>query len=215
MDELPRVSSEHQELLLTLFEQCNEEFTVKISSSEPNGEYSVSDVRQLVEELELLEELSPNVFLITPKGLQIAKILQNKHLRKNILQKMTTEDYILALYYLTQGLEKKIVSMTSLARTLSLSNSTISEYIRTIEKEGLVSVKARKGVMLTEEGEKLAEQINHNRDVLMVFLQDILGIEPNQAEVESHILEHNISSDVIERLDKLNKQLTSKNINVR
>ena len=73
--------------------------------------------------------------------------------------------------------ETNIVSMTDIARYLGLSNSSISEYIRNIEKEGYLKVIPRKGVLLTSLGIKKVARLLEKRTTLVVFLNSILKID--------------------------------------
>ncbi len=144
---------------------------------------------------------------LTEEGWKYAKIIRNKRHKAIIFKKMTSEDYLIAIYELSEGTEN-IVSMSELARELGLSNAAVSEYIRTLDD--LVIVHERKGVQLTSTGRRLAEQVLETRDVLLRFFVDILGLDLDLAESEAHVLEHNFSPLVVERIKKLNKWLLEK-----
>ncbi len=150
-----------------------------------------------------LESNAEKVFL-TDEGWKQAKIIRNKRHKATIFKKMTSEDYLIAIYELSEGTED-IVSMSELARELGLSNAAVSEYIRTLED--LVIVHERKGVQLTTTGKKIAEQVLETRDTLLRFFVDILGLDIDLAESEAHVLEHNFSPLVVERIKMLNKWL--------
>ena len=162
-----------------------------------------------------------NYFTFTEHGLEFIKVIKNKQTRGSILKKMTLEDYVLAIHYLglsnneNEGKTDDIVSMTDLARYLGLSNSSISEYIRSIEKEGLVTVIPRKGVKLTQEGNELVLRLIEKRNFLFDFFHTILKIDSDLAEVESHVLEHNVSPILIERLKLLEFQLKKINFSLK
>ncbi len=141
---------------------------------------------------------------LTKDGWKHAKIIRNKRHKATIFKKMTSEDYLIAIYELSEGTED-IVSMSELARELGLSNAAVSEYIRTLDD--LVIVHERKGVQLTPTGKRMAEQVLETRDVLLKFFMDVLGLNLDLAESEAHVLEHNFSPLVIERIKRLNKWL--------
>jgi DtxR family Mn-dependent transcriptional regulator len=176
-------------------------------------DFPIDDLFTITEETGLIVvlEKEKKKFQFTEKGLVTAKILKNKSQRKSILQKMTSEDYLLAIDNITSSSKESLASMAELARSLSLSNSSISEYIRTMETDGTVDVIPRKGVKLTNMGREKVQHLKQKRDILLFFINKILQIEPDLAEVEAHILEHNTSSLLIERLKLLTRQLNDIN----
>lgn len=151
----------------------------------------------------MLDSNAEKVYL-TEEGWKQAKIIRNKRHKATIFKKMTSEDYLITIYELSEGTDD-VVSMSELARGLGLSNAAVSEYIRTLED--LVIVHERKGVQLTAAGRRIAEQVLETREVLLKFFVDILGLDLDLAESEAHVLEHNFSPLVIERIKKLTQWL--------
>lgn len=72
--------------------------------------------------------------------------------------------------------------------------------LRTLSEHGLVHLTGST-VRLTEKGAEKAAQVARKHAVLASFLTDVLGKQPEAASKEACILEHNISSETIERLD--------------
>ncbi len=214
MSNFPKINLELEELILQFYGLLNEKSEFETS------DYNSYAIDEFIE-LNLVKN-SPvaNHYSFTEHGLEFIKVLQNKQRRSSILKKMTLEDYILAIHYLNLNKNEKtngdnIVSMTDLARYLGLSNSSISEYIRSIEKEGFLVVIPRKGVTLTKEGEERVLRLIEKRDFLIEFLHSILKIDRDLAEVESHVLEHNVSPIVFERLKLLSIQLKKQNFSLK
>ena len=213
MSNFPKITTESEELLIRLYDSQNE-----------NSQFSYDGDSQNLEEFlnqGLIIKSKDQYFSFTILGLDFIKVLKNKKRRTSILKKMTLEDYTLAIYYLSisnkeiEDLNENIVSMTDLARYLGLSNSSISEYIRIIEKEGLLVVIPRKGVKLTNTGIESVKRLIEKRDFLFEFFKEILKIDNDLAEVESHVLEHNLSPIVFERLKLLVRQLAKENFTLK
>ena len=58
-------------------------------------------------------------------------------------------------------------------------------------------------VSLTESGERAANCIEKRRVLIREFLTDILGLDANAAELDACRMEHDISAEAAERLDKI------------
>jgi Mn-dependent DtxR family transcriptional regulator len=206
MSNFPKLNLESEENLLLLFDNFNNSVIIK---KEENQTF-INEFESLNL---LIKDTNTNNYTFTDLGLEFIKVLKNKNRRTTILKKMTMEDYILAIYYLSPSEDfssdddSNMVSMTELARYLGLSNSSISEYIRSLEKENYVTIIPRKGVKLTLSGFNKVGRLLEKRKILFEFVHDVLKIDKDLAEVESHVLEHNISPFVIDRMNILLKQL--------
>ncbi|MHA1983862.1 MAG: metal-dependent transcriptional regulator [Candidatus Hodarchaeales archaeon] len=221
MNEYRRLLSKEEEILVYLYENKNESNRIDLKNeSNFNFEtisFSKSDIDKMVSDTDMLklEKASKFVFLLTTKGLETAKILQNKRHRANIFKKMTSEDYLLAVYYLSRSTSNKMVAMSELAEELGLTNSAISEYIRTMAEDGTLTVQPRKGVKLTKKGLDTATRVDKKRKILQTFFHDILRLDSDLAEIEAHVLEHNTSNILIDRLNKLNSQLLNSKFDLK
>ena len=72
--------------------------------------------------------------------------------------------------------------------------------LHTLVEHGFIHLTAQT-VRLTPKGKEKAAQIARKHAVLATFLTDVLGKQPEAASKEACILEHNISTETIERLD--------------
>lgn len=213
MKNFPKITQKTEQLFLNLYDIQNtsQKFVVKDADTETIQEF---------EKHKLIEKIHEDGhYTFTTFGLDFAKVLINKNLRSNVLKKMTLEDYLLAIYYLIESKDSEnegsnIIPMTDIARYLGLSNSSISEYIRIIEKEGYITVIPRKGVLLTMVGEEKVIRLLAKRTTLTEFFNRILKIDFDIADVESHVLEHNVSPMVIERINLLISQLNKVNFSL-
>lgn len=109
----------------------------------------------------------------------------------------TKEDYIRAIYLLgTQA----PVGVTELAKRLKLGKSTVSERIKELAAEGLVTAAPYSDVTLTSAGKKTAEVLTYKHRIIEVFLHETLGLDKEHVHTEAERLEHACSDEVIKRL---------------
>lgn len=80
------------------------------------------------------------------------------------------------------------------------SGSEIDNVLNILAERGFV-YRGNNMVRLTGKGKEKAAQVARKHAVLETFLKDVLGKQPDAASKEACILEHNISSETIERLD--------------
>lgn len=80
------------------------------------------------------------------------------------------------------------------------SGSEIENVLNILAERGFV-YRGNNMVRLTGKGKEKAAQVARKHAVLETFLKDVLGKQPDAASKEACILEHNISSETIERLD--------------
>ena len=109
---------------------------------------------------------------------------------------MTTgnrEDYLINILRLTEG--EGVAKTTELASYMGVSPASVSEMIKVLAKENLVSYEKYKGVALTEEGLTYARQLRKKHHVVERFLTDYLSIDHKTAHEEACRMEHAISDE--------------------
>lgn len=109
---------------------------------------------------------------------------------------MTTgnrEDYLINILRLTEG--EGVAKTTELATFMGVSPASVSEMVKVLAKEGLVSYEKYKGVALTEKGLTYARQIRKKHHVVERFLTDYLNVDHKTAHEEACRIEHAISDD--------------------
>lgn len=117
---------------------------------------------------------------------------------------MNKQDYLGEIYRI-QSRNNRCVKVTELAGVLKVSSPSVSEMIRRLEKDSLVTFESFGEICLTPSGVKEARKIIRKHELLEVFLQRILGIKKD-IHKEAHILEHALSDRAADKLDMvLNK----------
>lgn len=111
----------------------------------------------------------------------------------------TAEEYLEIIYKLRQA--ERPVKQSQVANALKLHPTTVGEMIRRLSKKGLVKRGAR-GIDLTKAGERVAIELIRRHRLSERFLVDVLGLPWEKAHDEACKLEHALSEDVTDSLEK-------------
>jgi DtxR family Mn-dependent transcriptional regulator len=136
------------------------------------------------------------------------------------------EEYLEAIFKLSS--EGRVVGLTRLAEHLKVTPASVSEMVRRLEREGLISYRGRgrgrgaeeekgpgagrgprggaeprRGISLTPKGERLARTLVRRHRLSERFLTDMLGLDWETAHQEACRLEHALSPDTEARLAEL------------
>ncbi len=110
------------------------------------------------------------------------------------------EEYCEAIWELAE--DDISVIQARIAERLDVSRPAVSEMIRRLDTEGLVSTDAGK-ISLTADGRRLAESVVRRHRLAERFLTDILGLSWADAHQEAGKWEHVISEPVEAAIDRL------------
>ncbi len=108
------------------------------------------------------------------------------------------EDYLEAIYCIGQG--KRVVRVKNIASRIGVKMPTVTSMLKSLNQKGFVDYEKHEYLELTPEGEKVGREINQRHQVLLSFLIDILGIDPEVADGEACRIEHGIGAETMERL---------------
>lgn len=103
--------------------------------------------------------------------------------------------------------EKKYARVGDIAKALGVKSSSVNVAINFLAENGLVIHEKYGYVDLTEEGEKVANEVQRKHDVLYQFLNELLFVDSDVAVVEACEIEHSVSAETIRRLERLYKLL--------
>lgn len=110
------------------------------------------------------------------------------------------EDYAKTIYGLSEW-EGTDVTASALAKTLGVSNPSVSLMIRKMAEQGLVEHKPYAPVRLTEQGRRLALAMVRRHRLIETWLVRELGYTWDEVHDEAERLEHAVSETFIQRLD--------------
>ncbi|MFO7991037.1 MAG: metal-dependent transcriptional regulator [Thermoplasmata archaeon] len=115
------------------------------------------------------------------------------------MKKKTIEEYIEKIYVIekTNGRARTGV----IAVEMGVKDSSVTEMMQKLEEKGLVEYEPYHGVTLTDSGEEIADELMKRHKVIADFLE-IIGVERELAEIDACRIEHHVSAETMDRLEK-------------
>lgn len=113
----------------------------------------------------------------------------------------TREDYLRAFYVLEERTGQ--IRSTEAADYLQVSKPTVSEMVKLLAQEGLITAEPYAPLRFTAKGRKLAQKLTSKHRIIELFLQDTLKIHHRNIHEEAHRLEHAFSDESVRKLQKL------------
>lgn len=110
------------------------------------------------------------------------------------------EDYLEAIYEL--GLMRSEIRMSYVAERLGVTKASVSRALSTLKQRGFIEQQRYGTITLTEEGRILASDVLHRHCLFRKLLVDVLGVDPTIAEADACRMEHMVSPETIEALEK-------------
>lgn len=92
------------------------------------------------------------------------------------------------------------VSISAIADALGVSVPSANEMVRKLDNRGLLSYEPYHGVLLSDAGSRIADQVLRTRRLWATFLAEHLGFSPSAADDQACDLEHSTSPEAAERL---------------
>ena len=115
-------------------------------------------------------------------------------------QSPSMEDYLEAISILAR--ETEVARVTRISKALGVKKPSVTAALKKLSTEGLVEHERYGYVKLTDEGQKVAEDVFLRHEVLRHFLAEILGVAPEIASEDACKMEHSVSPVTLERLRK-------------
>lgn len=110
------------------------------------------------------------------------------------------EDYLKTIYQLDTCGGK--VATSQLAQQMSCSAASVTNMLQKLSELKLVRYTPYQGVTLTEAGRKVALEVIRHHRLLETYLQEVLGYSWDKVHDEAEELEHVISEEFEDRIDK-------------
>ena len=110
------------------------------------------------------------------------------------------EDYLKAIYVL--GQDGKKVSTSRLAENLECSAASVTNMLQKLASLKLVQYQPYQGVDLAEAGTRVALEVIRHHRLIELYLKEVLGYSWDKVHAEAEELEHVISEELEERIDK-------------
>lgn len=113
-------------------------------------------------------------------------------------QSQSVEDFLKAVYNL-QG-DSDRVSTNALADALNVSAPAVTDMAQRLVEEGTVDYLKYRGVLLTDEGERVALRILRRHRLIETYLVQDLGYQLHEIHDEAEALEHTVSDRFVEAI---------------
>lgn len=113
------------------------------------------------------------------------------------------EDYLEIIHILRQSMDG--VGVTDIAKAMGISKPSVTRAIKSLKNNSLVIQEKYGKIVLTPEGERVAESVYSRHKVLRKFLIEVLKISGGTAEIDACKIEHVISKETLEGIKKFLK----------
>ena len=110
------------------------------------------------------------------------------------------EDYLKAIYLV--GREDGKVSTSRLAENLGCSAASVTNMLQRLASLQLVQYRPYQGVNLTDAGARVALEVIRHHRLIELYLKEVLGYSWDRVHAEAEQLEHVMSEELEERMDK-------------
>ena len=110
------------------------------------------------------------------------------------------ENYLKAAFVLRQKGDK--ITVTALSEAIGVKRPSVDWALKKLSDAGLVIHEKYGDVELTPEGAKIAEDVYRRHSALYTFLSDILKVSRKTAAQDACRMEHTLSRESINRLEK-------------
>ena len=90
--------------------------------------------------------------------------------------------------------------VSDVARRLSITRGSVSISLQPLKKAGLVLQDENRHLRLSERGQTLVDAIKAKRHLAQRLFAEVLGVDPEQAEIDACKMEHLVSKDTARRL---------------
>lgn len=100
------------------------------------------------------------------------------------------------------------IRSTDIASALGISKASVSSMMNVLREAGYVTKEKYGAVTLTENGRNVAANIKRRYELLKRFLHDILGVEDAVAAEDACRIEHIISSETTDQIDRQLEKLS-------
>lgn len=132
-----------------------------------------------------------------------ATAVQNRYVRaREARQTEVAEDYVELIAELIDAHGE--ARTVTIAQVLGVSQPTVTNTIRRLTRDGLVTAKRYRSIFLTEKGHALAARSRARHGIVRDFLVSI-GVSPATAETDAEGVEHHVSEETLAVFARLTK----------
>ena len=112
---------------------------------------------------------------------------------------MSSEDYLEAIYVLDlAGGGAGGVHSVDVAEELGVSKASVNKALSGLRESGMIEQSRYGRIALTDRGREYGKDVWRRHRALRAFLEKALGVEPETADEEACLIEHDISASTAE-----------------
>jgi DtxR family Mn-dependent transcriptional regulator len=115
----------------------------------------------------------------------------------------SVQDYLKSIYKLASGETPGSVTTSLIAERMKVSAASATNMIKKLAELNLLDHTPYQGVELTSVGEKIALEVIRHHRLLELYLSQALGFGWDEVDAEADRLEHAISEDFEDRMDRV------------
>jgi len=108
------------------------------------------------------------------------------------------EDYLEVILELER--ENKVARVKDIAEKLNIQRGSVTGALKLLDKKGLINYKPYSYITLTVDGIKIAKKITRRHIILKDFLQRIINLEPEKAEITACRMEHTVDDQSMDKI---------------
>lgn len=107
------------------------------------------------------------------------------------------EDYLETIFFLSR--EDGKARPKDIAARMKVRAASVTGALKALAEKGLVNYAPYASATLTEQGREVASKIAVKHEALLNFFEQVLGIEPSEAEEFACSMEHTIPDHILQR----------------
>ena len=117
----------------------------------------------------------------------------------------STENYLKTILLLQR--KQGYVRATDIAESMQYTKASISRAVKLLKEKGYLYQDAHKMIFLTTKGEEKAVQIYERHQFFVVFLTEVLQLDPQIAEQDACSMEHVVSDSTFRGFQQLYEKM--------
>lgn len=115
---------------------------------------------------------------------------------------LTVENYLKAIFQLSDADRGKTVSTGQIAEALGVSPGTVTSMLKTLAEASLATYRPYEGVELTPAGRALALRVIRRHRLIELFLVRTLELSWDEVHDEAENMEHAVSDWLVDRIEE-------------
>ena len=128
------------------------------------------------------------------------KVIRDVHnVKEKVIENHTDrmEDYLEVIYELIK--KKGYATQTDISESLNVSLPSVTKMLRRLDESKYLEYEKYRGINLTEEGIKVAENIHEKHGLLFEFFK-LIGVDEDIANIDAEGIEHHLHPQTLKKL---------------